>query len=112
VRDSGHPDRCAWDIALGLVDNPHFGLPTPNLPLGKGVQETVTLFRIVRASGGGRRAGQRHLTSLVGRDEEISMLMRPWTAHCPSPCRNSKPAARRRFERHIELRFKLARHRG
>ena len=32
----------------------------------KGVPEPVTLFRIVRASGGGRRAGQRHLTPLVG----------------------------------------------
>jgi hypothetical protein len=37
----------------------------------KGVPEPVTLFRIVRASGAGRRAGQRHLTPLVGRDEEI-----------------------------------------
>ena len=44
----------------------------------KGVPEPVTLFRIVRASGGGRRAGQRHLTRLVGRDEEIAMLMRRW----------------------------------
>jgi hypothetical protein len=42
----------------------------------KGVPEPVTLFRIVRASGGGRRSGQRHLTPLVGRDEEIAMLMR------------------------------------
>ena len=32
----------------------------------KGVPEPVTLFRFVRASGGGRRAGQRHLTPLVG----------------------------------------------
>ena len=40
--------------------------------------EPVTLFRLVRASGGGRRAGQRHLTPLVGRDEEIAMLMRRW----------------------------------
>jgi predicted ATPase len=32
----------------------------------------------VRASGGGRRAGQRHLTPLVGRDEEIGMLTRRW----------------------------------
>jgi predicted ATPase len=38
----------------------------------------VTLFQLVRASGGGRRAGQRHLTPLVGRDEEIAMLMRRW----------------------------------
>jgi class 3 adenylate cyclase len=33
----------------------------------KGVQEPVTLFRIVRASGGGCRARHRHLTPLVGR---------------------------------------------
>ena len=44
----------------------------------KGVPEPVRLFRLVRASGGGRRAGQRHLTPLVGRDEEIAMLMRRW----------------------------------
>jgi predicted ATPase len=40
--------------------------------------EPVTLFGIVRASGGGRRAGQRHLTPLVGREEELAMLMRRW----------------------------------
>ena len=44
----------------------------------KGMPEAVTLYRLVRASGGGRRAGQRHLTPLVGRDEEIAMLMRRW----------------------------------
>jgi len=44
----------------------------------KGVPEHVTLFGIIRASGGGRRAGQRHFTPLVGRDEEIGMLMRRW----------------------------------
>ena len=44
----------------------------------KGVPEPVTLFRLVRASGGGRRSGQRHLTPLVGREEEIAMLMRRW----------------------------------
>ena len=44
----------------------------------KGVPEPVTLFRIVRASGAGRRAGQRRLTPLVGRDEEIAMLLRRW----------------------------------
>jgi hypothetical protein len=44
----------------------------------KGVPEPVTLFRIIRASGAGRRAGQRHLTPLVGRDEEMAMLMRRW----------------------------------
>jgi predicted ATPase len=42
------------------------------------VPEPVTLYRLVRASGGGRRAGQRHLTPLVGREEEIAMLMRRW----------------------------------
>jgi class 3 adenylate cyclase len=44
----------------------------------KGVPEWVTLYRIVRASGAGRRAGQRHLTPLIGRDEEIAMLLRRW----------------------------------
>jgi Adenylate and Guanylate cyclase catalytic domain/AAA ATPase domain len=44
----------------------------------KGVPEPVTLFQLVRASGGGRRPGQRHLTPLVGREEEIAMLMRRW----------------------------------
>src|SRR6516165_2579189 len=44
----------------------------------KGVPVPVTLFRLVRASGGGRRAGQRHLTPLVGREEEIAMLVRRW----------------------------------
>ena len=44
----------------------------------KGVPEPVTLFRLVRASGGGRRSGQRNLTPLVGRDEETAMLMRRW----------------------------------
>jgi hypothetical protein len=42
----------------------------------KGVPEPVMLFRLVRASGGGHRAGQRHLTPLIGRDTEIAMLMR------------------------------------
>ena len=44
----------------------------------KGVPEPVTLYRLIRASGGGRRAGQRHLTPLVGREEELAMLMRRW----------------------------------
>jgi class 3 adenylate cyclase/predicted ATPase len=44
----------------------------------RGILEPVTLYRLVRASGGGRRAGQRHLTPLVGREEEIAMLMRRW----------------------------------
>jgi class 3 adenylate cyclase len=44
----------------------------------KGVPQPVTLFRLVRPSGAGRRAGQRHLTPLIGRDEEMAMLMRRW----------------------------------
>jgi class 3 adenylate cyclase len=44
----------------------------------KGVPQPVTLFHLVRASGGGRRASQRHRTPLVGRDEEIAILMRRW----------------------------------
>ena len=44
----------------------------------KGVPEPVTLFRLVRASGGGRRSGARNLTPLVGRDEEMAMLTRRW----------------------------------
>jgi class 3 adenylate cyclase len=44
----------------------------------KGVPEPVALYRIVRASGGGRRTGQRQLTPLVGRDDEMGMLMRRW----------------------------------
>ena len=44
----------------------------------KGVPEPVTLYRLVRGSGGGRRARQRHLTPLVGREEEIGLLMRRW----------------------------------
>jgi predicted ATPase len=42
------------------------------------VPEPVTLFRLVRASGGGRRSGQRRLTPLIGRQEEIALLMRRW----------------------------------
>ena len=38
----------------------------------------MTLFRLVRASGVRRRAGQRRLTPLVGRDEELAILMRRW----------------------------------
>ncbi len=44
----------------------------------KGVPEPTLLFRLVRASGGGRRSGARNLTSLVGRDDEMAMLMRRW----------------------------------
>jgi class 3 adenylate cyclase len=44
----------------------------------KGVPEPVTLFRLIRASGGGRRSGVRQLTRLVGREEEMATLMRRW----------------------------------
>ena len=44
----------------------------------KGVPEPTILFRLVRASGGGRRAGQRNLTPLVGRDDEIALILRRW----------------------------------
>ena len=44
----------------------------------KGVAEPVTLYRLVRASGAGRRSGQRHLTPLIGREEEIATLTRRW----------------------------------
>jgi class 3 adenylate cyclase len=44
----------------------------------KGVPEPMALYRLVRASGGGRRSGQRTLTPLVGREDEIATLMRRW----------------------------------
>ena len=43
----------------------------------KGVPAPVTLYRIVRASGG-RRSGARTLTPLVGREEELDLLRRRW----------------------------------
>ena len=45
----------------------------------KGVPAPVTLYRIVRASGGSRRGGARALTPLVGREDELSLLMRRWS---------------------------------
>jgi class 3 adenylate cyclase len=44
----------------------------------RGVSAPVTLFRLVRASGVRRRAGRRRLTPLIGRDDEMAMLMRRW----------------------------------
>jgi class 3 adenylate cyclase/predicted ATPase len=44
----------------------------------KGVPEPTALFRLVRASGGGRRSGMRQLTPFVGREEEMAMLIRRW----------------------------------
>src|SRR6202041_580516 len=44
----------------------------------KGVPEKTQLYRIVRASGGGRRGGSRAPTRLVGRSEELDILTRRW----------------------------------
>ena len=44
----------------------------------KGVPEKTQLYRIVRASGGGRRGGSRAPTPLVGRAEELDLLARRW----------------------------------
>jgi class 3 adenylate cyclase/predicted ATPase len=44
----------------------------------KGVPEPVSLYRIVRASGAGRRKGARALTPFVGREEELGLLARRW----------------------------------
>ena len=44
----------------------------------KGVPAPVTLYCIVRASGGGRRGGARVLTPLFGREEELDLLSRRW----------------------------------
>ena len=45
----------------------------------KGLPAPVALYRIVRASGGGRRGGARALTPLVGREEELALLTRRWS---------------------------------
>ena len=44
----------------------------------KGMSAPLTLYRIVRASGGGRRGGARALTPLIGREEELDLLTRRW----------------------------------
>ena len=44
----------------------------------KGMSAPMTLYRIVRPSGGGRRGGARTLTPLVGREEELDLLTRRW----------------------------------
>ena len=44
----------------------------------KGVARPLLLYRVVRASGGGRRGGGRALTPFVGRDEELGLLARRW----------------------------------
>ena len=42
----------------------------------KGVPAPVTLYRIVRVSGGRRRKGARLLTPFVGREEDLGVLAR------------------------------------
>ena len=42
------------------------------------LSEPVQLFRIVRASGGGRRGGARVQTAFIGREEELGLLARRW----------------------------------
>src|SRR5581483_4068822 len=44
----------------------------------KGVPEATVLFRLVRASSGARHTGHRHLTPLIGRDDEMTVLLRRW----------------------------------
>jgi len=44
----------------------------------KGVLEQTALYRLVRASGGGRRSAQRNPTPLVGREDEMTILLRRW----------------------------------
>jgi predicted ATPase len=44
----------------------------------KGMPAPVTLYRIIRASGGGRRGSGRVMTPLVGREEELELLSRHW----------------------------------
>ena len=46
----------------------------------KGVTAPVALYRVVRASGGGRRGGARALTPLVGREDELDASDAPLVA--------------------------------
>jgi class 3 adenylate cyclase/predicted ATPase len=44
----------------------------------KGAPEPVSLYRIVRASGAGRRSGARAPTPFIGREDELGVLLRRW----------------------------------
>ena len=44
----------------------------------KGVAQPLSLYRVIRASGAGRRGGARALTSFVGREEDLGTLLRRW----------------------------------
>ena len=44
----------------------------------RGLSKLVQLFRVIRASGAGRRGGAHSLTPFIGRDEELGLLARRW----------------------------------
>ena len=44
----------------------------------KGVAQPPSLYRVIRASGAGRRGGGKTLTQFVGREEELAVLARRW----------------------------------
>jgi class 3 adenylate cyclase len=44
----------------------------------KGVPAPMTLYRILRKSGGRRRKGAQVLTPFIGREEELVILARRW----------------------------------
>jgi class 3 adenylate cyclase/tetratricopeptide (TPR) repeat protein len=44
----------------------------------KGVAQPLSLYRVIRASGAGRRGGGKALTPFVGREEDIGTLLRRW----------------------------------
>ena len=44
----------------------------------KGLATPVTLYRVVRASGGRRRTGARVLTPFIGREDDLNVLARRW----------------------------------
>ena len=72
------PVRC-WSRQGCSARSPGSSLPrSAGAHALKGVPEPMALYRLIRASGGGRRSGQRQLTPLVGRDDEMAMLMRRW----------------------------------
>jgi hypothetical protein len=60
----------------------------------KGVAGPVNLYRIVRASGAGRRIAARALTPFVGREEELGLFMRRWErARLSHTCRAGSAAS-------------------
>ena len=59
----------------------------------KGVPAPVALYRIVRASGGGRRGGARALTPLVGREDELALLSAAGRARSKARASSSRSSA-------------------